>query len=406
MSLTKHQEEVMYQIIDAVKSGHRRIVLKGSAGVGKTFMVNELLRHLGGNGRVYLTAPTNKALAVLRDKIHIRGNFEFSTIHSALKLKRRFDNKTGEVFFKQEYSEKYPPFKGCSLLIIDESSMINQEILRYLKNYNFPIIYIGDEKQLNPVNEEESPVFYQNWLTFELTQIIRQKGGNPIIELSRDIPRIWKENGPNVNPDNQGYLYTYDRQKVIDKLSEVNGSNELKYLAYTNMDVDIINSSVRNRIYGSPRMIEQGEILVFNAPYGDTFYTNQEVKIEKLEETTEDYRTYHGTVRFKTYRVNELIKVIHEDSLKDYKEVVKVIKKQCKLGELEWKEYYNFIEEFADFKYNHAITVHKSQGSTYKDVILNVKNLNLNKSKVEKQRLFYTGITRASDLLILYNVDL
>ena len=64
----------------------------------------------------------------------------------------------------------------------------------------------------------------------------------------------------------------------------------------------------------------------------------------------------------------------------------------------------NFISLFATFKYNHALTVHKSQGSTYKQAIINIKNIEMNPNKKEKKRLLYTAITRASDLVILYNV--
>lgn len=44
------------------------------------------------------------------------------------------------------------------------------------------------------------------------------------------------------------------------------------------------------------------------------------------------------------------------------------------------------------------------QGSSYKEAIVNIGNLNLNKNLKEKQRLLYTAVTRASDLLILSNV--
>ena len=96
--------------------------------------------------------------------------------------------------------------------------------------------------------------------------------------------------------------------------------------------------------------------------------------------------------------------VIHEDSEEDYKAVVKQMKDLAKAGIIAWVEYYGFIEQFADMKYNHAITVHKSQGSTYKKAIVNVRNININQIPVEKKRLLYTAVTRASDLLILYNV--
>jgi len=96
--------------------------------------------------------------------------------------------------------------------------------------------------------------------------------------------------------------------------------------------------------------------------------------------------------------------VIHEDSEKEYKNLVKELSLKAKIAEIGWKDYYEFIEQFADLTYNHAITVHKSQGSTYKQVIVNIDNLNINPNKKELLRLLYTAITRASELLILYKV--
>ena len=316
MNLTPHQQDTMVQVVEALET-HNRVVLQGSAGTGKTFLVNKLMEYIGVNQRdsVYLTAPTNKALAVLRSKTTTEGNIIFSTVHSALKLKRRW-NKKGEVFFKQEYSEKYPPFENCRMAIIDEASMLNEEILEYLEQYSFPILFIGDEKQLNPVGEEHSPVFHKHWRTFTLTEIVRQGKDNPIIELSRDIKRIWSRQ-ERLN-ELSGYLYSNDREKVIEKLAKVNGTDELKYLAWTNAEVDIMNYAVRHAIYKDPAMIEEGEALIFNAPYGESFYTNQEIKVEDLEIDELD--------NLKIYVVNSTIRVIHEDSLKTFKQIVKDIK--------------------------------------------------------------------------------
>lgn len=44
------------------------------------------------------------------------------------------------------------------------------------------------------------------------------------------------------------------------------------------------------------------------------------------------------------------------------------------------------------------------QGSTYKQVIVNIKNLSINQNFKEYKRLLYTAVTRASELLILYKV--
>ena len=409
MGLTPHQQEKMEALLNAIDSGLNRVVLTGSAGVGKTYLVKTLLEIFDSErGEIFITAPTHKALAVLKSKIDTADNLEFSTIHSALKLKRKF-KPDGKVFFKQEFDSRFPPFERCKLLIIDEASMLNEDILGNLKQYHFPIVFIGDEKQINPVKEENSPVFHQHWFTVELTEIIRQGEGNPIIDLSRNLPLMWHKTS-NLTSKKQGYLFTEDRKKVIEKLAAVNGTDELKYLAWTNEEVDAINQSVRHLIYGdNPAMIEQGEILVLNSPYSGKdkkeYYTNQEIEIGTL--SIMNKRCYPpGLAPFdmKVYYINESIFAVHENSLNFHKQICKEIKSLANSKQIKWVDYYHYIESFADFTYNHAITIHKSQGSTYKDVIVNVENTNRNRDKKEKQRLFYTAVTRASELLILYNV--
>ena len=50
------------------------------------------------------------------------------------------------------------------------------------------------------------------------------------------------------------------------------------------------------------------------------------------------------------------------------------------------------------------IESNKMQGSTYKQAILNIRDIRINRDLQERERLLYTGVTRASELLILYNV--
>ena len=67
-------------------------------------------------------------------------------------------------------------------------------------------------------------------------------------------------------------------------MAKVNGTDEMKYLAWTNTEIDKINSEVRKRIYGEfPNKVELGETIVMDGPYKD-YTTNQEIKVEKLEE--------------------------------------------------------------------------------------------------------------------------
>jgi len=353
----------------------------------------------------------------LQGKIKDNPRIEFKTVHSALRMKMYTNPHTGLRKFVPEKNSKYNnPFNFCKLAIVDEASMLNTELLVMLDTMNFPIVYVGDEFQINPVGELETPVFNRNYTTFELMEIIRQGAGNPIIDLSRDIDMVFFKQPKLI--EGKGYIYNEVKGAIIEDLAEVNGTDEAKYLSWTNPDVDGMNAMVRRRIYGNPRKVELGEVLVFNSPSWG-FYTNQEVKVESVDVVTAavripTYQTHYDddgdpidhtqTIKMRYYRVNESFDIVHEDSEVLFKEVATEIKDCCKNAAWNWKGFYSFTERFADIKYNHAITVHKSQGSTYKQVILNIGNVYFNKNAYERQRLLYTGITRASDLVVLHNV--
>ncbi|ALN97317.1 hypothetical protein BOX09_gp74 [Flavobacterium phage Fpv1] len=434
MGLTSHQSEVLSSALEILETS-KRLLIKGSAGVGKTFMVDELLKVLSKTipkyKSIYCSAPTNKAVSVLAGKITEKEdakNLSLITIHSALKIGMVTDKNTGIKSFKPLISNnpKYMPLVGVALLIIDESSMIGEEMLGWIEEHatinKTTVIFLGDEAQINPVKEEESPVFLQGYPEVELTEIIRQGEGNPIITLSRNMSAMWDLQGRTV--DNKGFVYTTDEDRIINELATINGSDELKYLAWENKEVDKINTLVREKIYTNPAKIELGESLIFDEPY-QTYFTNQEIKVDKLDIVDmvfnvmmEESPMKVNVVTLKTYVINgkqvdewndgklvwKGIFIIHEDAEKQLNAVLTLMKYSCLNKKLKWTSKNAFEDRFAKVKYNHAITVHKSQGSTYKQAILNVGNINRNPSQKEKTRLFYTGITRASDLLILYNV--
>ncbi len=422
MRLTEHQNEKLTQAMTILQSSDR-LLIKGSAGVGKTTLADELIRRIRNSPmkrifqKALCSAPTNKAVAVIKNKVMEHDDLTFSTTHSALKLKRNVNKKTGDVSFEPWFNEKYPPLKGLYLMVVDEASMLNTSLMNYIEEYatrfNVKVVFLGDDKQLNPVGEENSPVFFQGYPEVELTEIIRQGAGNPIIDLSRNMMMIWDKQPRLI--EGRGFDFGVTRSKIIEDLAEVNGTDEMKYLAWTNKDVDNMNFFVREHIYGTPNMIEIGETLIFNAPFGEDYFTNEEIKVETLEVRMikEDVLVKNNPVtketetreaEMKVYIINGNVRVVHENSVQIFNKICKDLFFNCKKGILDWKSKFKFEESFADMKYNHAITVHKSQGSTYKNTVLNVKNLALNQSPNEKERLFYTGITRASDLLILYNV--
>ena len=403
--------------------GNPHALLNGNAGTGKTFLLNniahDLLSTLTGNRKIYITAPTNKALSVLKEKIRPNPKFHFTTVHKALKMRRIFDKDSGEERFIMP-AKAATHLKDCAIMIIDEASMLERRMLDNLLTVgDMKILFVGDDKQINPVNEAVSSVFHRNFPTHTLTEIIRQGTGNPIIDLSQDLDRIVDRVNNTIPSDGKlgGYFYTQDIDKIIQVLADTNGTSERKYLAYTNKTVNNINSRVRRKIYGpNARTIEPGETVIFNKPF-QAYWTNQELKISTCEETTfkakipteKSYMnngvlTHAEEMEYRCHMINGNIPVIHESSKYDFLRMGRAIKTSVKRDGWNWGGYYYFFEQFADLKYNHAITIHKSQGSTYDEAIIDFKDVNINKNKKEVQRLLYTGITRASRLTVLYNV--
>lgn len=490
MELTVHQQEKMQELIQLIKAGHKRITLTAKAGCGKTFMVNELIyvlkTELYKYGAVYITAPTHKALTVLQSKIEAKPYIQFKTIHSAHQLKRKIDFKSGITSFEQiPENPKRPRFAMAQVVIVDESTMLEAKMLEYNDQHpNLLFIFVGDPSnkleghpgQLPPVNEKASPIFTQGYPDIHLTEIVRQGKGSPIIALSNNLKLIHSK--IDVVNEIGGYIFDNNRDYIINKLAEVNGSDDVKYVAWRNIDVDQMNYDVRKKIYGSPGRIESGEGLVFAAPYRD-YKNNEEFKVGEVE-IIEDYilrvptektkfakilnsdditiseqydkegvrlETYLE-VPIKVYKINphkeedkyteyediddegntiisnldpegqltleELggesgkgyIYVLHEESDIIFKHHSSILKHRCKLGEIIWPAHYWFEEQFAGFKYNHAISCHKSQGSTYQTVIINVGDIELNRRKNpdETNSMLYTAITRAAKLVVLYNV--
>lgn len=121
--------------------------LIGAAGTGKTYLVKALIKNCGlSYSTIGLAAPTHKACRVLSESIQIP-NVKVNTLQSDLGLRLNFD--------VEKFDIDSPPFdpKGrikignYQLYIVDESSMINRDLLMFLertcKTNKCKIIYIG-----------------------------------------------------------------------------------------------------------------------------------------------------------------------------------------------------------------------------------------------------------------------
>ncbi len=175
MQWSPEQDQALALVSEWFKDSASQVFrLFGYAGTGKT----TLARHLaeGVEGPVEFAAFTGKAAQVLREK----GCEDAGTIHSLI---YRPDEETGAdpTFTINRDS----PAGKADLIIIDECSMVDEELGHDLLSFGTKVLVLGDPAQLPPV--KGGGFFTDHEPDFLLTEVHRQARDNPIIEMSMRI---------------------------------------------------------------------------------------------------------------------------------------------------------------------------------------------------------------------------
>ena len=181
--LTRDQEEAAALIEEwFLHLSNQIFVLCGYAGTGKTYLVDHVVRALGlkaGESAVFVT-PTGKAASVL-----LRAGTPAGTLHSLIyTLEEEIEvNEDGEVvserFLRFVRREKIP--QEIKLIVVDETSMVSDEMLRDLLSYGVKCLFCGDPAQLPPVGGSNTLL---SMPCCTLTQIVRQEENDPIVRLA------------------------------------------------------------------------------------------------------------------------------------------------------------------------------------------------------------------------------
>lgn len=128
-------------------------VLVGSAGTGKTTLLSVLCAHPNVvGGHILLLAPTGKARVRLESMARKAGtqNFKAATIAQFLWRSNRYDGVTG----RYQLQPNFPAESGYRTLIVDEASMLTEEMLAALfegLEGVHRLILVGDSGQLPPI---------------------------------------------------------------------------------------------------------------------------------------------------------------------------------------------------------------------------------------------------------------
>lgn len=176
MKWSPEQDNALRAVDKWRQAGDQQVFrLFGYAGAGKTTLARHFADHAGGD--VAFAAFTGKAAHVMRQK----GCADATTIHSLIYRPSAADDE-GEPSFALRHDA---PASEADLIIIDECSMVDEDLGRDLLSFNKPVLVLGDPAQLPPV--KGGGFFTDAEPDFMLTEIHRQAADNPIIRLSMAI---------------------------------------------------------------------------------------------------------------------------------------------------------------------------------------------------------------------------
>lgn len=170
ITLTDGQKDAVRDMKKWYGSSEQIYTLAGYAGTGKSTLVNYFLNELGVLNDYVTCTFTGKASLNLMKK-----GVPSSTMH---KLMYDIDPQNRFNWIKKDKIKNQDRLK---LVVVDEISMVNQQLLDDLISFGIKIVALGDPGQLPAIGQSNSLLDNPNYF---LTEIMRQAESNPIIYLS------------------------------------------------------------------------------------------------------------------------------------------------------------------------------------------------------------------------------
>ena len=367
---------------EAIKSAfcNMLLVITGGPGTGKTTIINAITTILEKNNLSYaLAAPTGRAAKRMQEATDSEAN----TIHRLVGI--RPDMPIAE------YNEENPIDKDY--IIVDEMSMVDIFLMKSLLDAigeNTALILVGDSDQLPSVGPGNvlSDILNSNAKSIRLKKIFRQAGQSNIIVNAH---RINEGNYPILNQPNKDFFFintsANDFNKMLLQLIENRLPNfykldpikDIEVLALsrkTAWGVDAINKSIQEALNKEKLFLKIND-RIFKL-HDKVMQVRNNYDLRAQNHVTNDDGVYNGDIGIITDIDTD------EESLEVQFDDGKIVK---------YKK-----EDIKDLDLSYAITVHKSQGSEFKCVIIPMMQV---APMLLTRNLFYTGVTRAKDLVIL-----
>lgn len=356
MRWSPQQDDALAAVDDWLKRPRAQVFrLFGYAGTGKTTLARHLAEDLGGD--VAFGAYTGKAALVMRSK----GCEGATTIHAMIYRPRGGDEDGPSFALNRDGAAA-----KADLIVIDECSMVDEELGRDLLSFGKKVLVLGDPAQLPPV--KGGGFFTEAEPDAMLTEVHRQAVDDPIIRLSLAV-----REGETID------YGTYGESRVISR-------REVATEEVTAADQVLVGLNKTRRSYNQ-RLRELKGLLDPMPAVGDKLVCLRNDKTKGL------FNGGTWTVqRLKGADATRVKMDLLPDEDGAKRSVSVSVLKSFFEGEPEAIPFAQ-RRRSDEFDYGYALTVHKAQGSQWDDVVLFDESYAF---REHRARWLYTGLTRAA----------
>ena len=444
---------------------HAVMVMRGSAGTGKTTLAAAIVRAmLSCEQQLMLLAPTGRAAKVFS----LYAGSAAYTIH-----RRIYRQKSLEGGFELGYNNAHD-----TLFMVDEASMISMsstegrsvldDLIQFVYNgRNCRLMLIGDHAQLPPIGEEESPALMSSVLSSyglhvhecTLNEVLRQsqesgilwnatvirglifqqRTGTDLYGLRNIMPPEKKSEQVRVSPLPKIQFAGFSDIKVVpgDELIETLASSyskvgldETLVVTRSNKRANIFNQGIRNQILGREEELCTGDQLMIvknnyywagKSPDSEDleFIANGDMAVVRRVRNIHElygFRFAEVTMTFPDYDNYELTATVLLDTLTS---------EAPALTRDQQEQLFNHVmEDYADIprkpdrmkalkedryynalqvKYAYAATCHKAQGGQWAHIYVDQGYMTDDMLSADYLHWLYTAFTRATEQLYLIN---
>ena len=455
ITYNKEQQSAIVNAVSFLKTNTdptQYYVIEGKAGTGKTTIAKEILKEFEDE-QIYVAAVSHKAKGVIKSSFgdDTRGK-KFFSIASLLGMKGINDNDTQTTKF--QVGLKVPLLDNPpALLVIDEASMITEDVLKKIININsslsrpFQMLFLGDIGQIQPIRDEQSEFYrthkdllnkksdiFNSKHKSKLITRVRQGESNPILPYADYFWENSQKENPELNPtqhivrnnqitDKGSLLFSNSEGEVLNSVIkavknavEKGLTNHVKIVTYHVNEKTELNQKIHEALFGKDSDYSKGDMLILNSPYdlpdvNATMENSSEIQIKSIQDEDTDefgvhtlYLETNGTAYTRTGNEQKdcVIQVVSRNDIGLYnqklQELASYAKRQTNraLKKQAWSDFWEYKGRYADVDFGYAITAHKSQGSTYDIVVVDEKDImgTTATSNQEKSELIYTALTR------------